>query len=162
FGVGSTASIRLRGLESASKAWSASREEETRKPGDRNAALAWLHASRRHPSLPPGRSLPHFHVRFTRPRGGTEPIIYRVFVAQEEFLFVSLYTNTFQPEQRTNPGVGIGGLVGGLVAGFNATMHTLAMEDLRIHLRTLEGVSDENVLRSFIERDPESFTLNMS
>jgi hypothetical protein len=160
-GVGSTRGIPLKGLDRETKKGNAGTEDGMSSKTQRKAAREWLLENRRS-GRPLGHSLPFFHVRFTGPQSGKEPMIYRVFMAKKEFLFVSLYTNTLHPEQTHIPGAGIGGLMGGLVAGFNAHMRMLGIEDIRNHMKALEGVTDESVLRSFVDLDPESFDLNMS
>jgi hypothetical protein len=154
-GVGSKHVVKLAGLDELARLNGV-------KSGDAKAALAGLQASARNGALPPGRSLPFFHVRYKSSKGGLGRRIYRVFLAGDDFLFVSLHTSTLR-DRLDSPATGLAsaGVVGGLVAGANAYCQMLAREEYRTRTRALDGITDEHVLRRFTEEDPESFTLSM-
>jgi hypothetical protein len=120
------------------------------------AALAWLEANI--PRTPSGPPLPHFHLGYKAPFG---PRIFRVFPVDDAFVFVSLYTNALDPQapRAANPATGA---AGGVIAGFNAYVHALGQEELQERLKVLDRIRDEQLLRDFIDKDPESFSLEMA
>lgn len=113
---------------------------------DVKAALAWLEANiSRSPSAPP---LPFFHLGYTAPYG---PRIFRVFPIDDAFVFVSLYTIALDPQPPT--------ATGGVIGGFNAYMHALGQEELQERIKVLDRIRHVQLLREFIEKEPESFIL---
>jgi hypothetical protein len=159
-GVGSKNEVRLAGLDALA-------DQGGVKSGDARAALARLQANARMADFPRGRSLPFFHVRFKPPKGDRARRIDRVFLTENEFLFISLHTSTLNLERGISRTTGmingglVAGLATGLVAGVNAYCQMMTFEEYRARTRALDGVTDEHLLRQFAGEDPESFTLPM-
>jgi hypothetical protein len=152
-GVWSKQSLRI-GLKSGDE----SVEPEGAKPADAQAALARLEAS------PPGTGapLPYFHARGAPAKSDGGVMLYRVYPAEGEFLFIGLGVSTLDRERQARAAggtIGAAGLVPGLIKGFNVYMHSMNLERHQALLRALERVNDLNPLRRFAEEDPMSFTL---
>jgi hypothetical protein len=134
-------------------------EAEAPRPKDAKAAFARLQASPRGTGIP----LPFFHARcqgLTSTRG---PMLYRVYPAEGEFLLIGLGVSTLDRERQARaagaPAVAVGGLVGGLIAGFNAYALSLGQQTHEIRMKALDRVTDLGVLRQFVDEDPLSCTL---
>ena len=109
----------------------------------------------------PDGALPFLHVRY-KASGALNRRIYRAFLDGDDFLFISLHTNRLS-ERLDSPTDGLvsAGLVGGLLAGVNAYCQMQAREECRKRTRLVDGMTDDTLLRQFIEEDPESFVMSM-
>jgi hypothetical protein len=116
--------------------------------GDVDAALARLKANLARAPFAP--ELPFFHLGYTGQYG---PRIFRVFPIDNAFAFVSLYTNSLDPQPPSPTATG------GVIGGFNAYAHALGQEELQERIKVLERMRDVQLLRDFIDKDPESFLL---
>jgi hypothetical protein len=136
-------------------------EAEVSRPKDARAAFARLQAS------PPGTGtpLPFFHARCQGLTGGRGPMLYRVYPTEGEFLFIGLGVSTLDRERQARtaaaPAVALGGLVGGLVAGFTTYAMSPGEQAHEIRMKALDRVTDLGVLREFVDEDPLSCTLSL-
>jgi hypothetical protein len=126
-------------------------------------ALARLEAEAERARHAPARPLSFFHVRMKPGKWELGHMMYRVFPAGDDFLFIGLHTGSLNPNaRRVNRAVGVNaGAIGGLAAGLAAYSAMKAGEEHRARMEVLEGVNDEVLLRQFAGDDPESFVLSM-
>jgi hypothetical protein len=126
--------------------------------GDYKTALARLQGATNGFAFPTGGSLRFFHARYRASKWELAQRIYRIYLTDNEWLFISLHTGTLD-RAKSAAGVRAASARGGLAGGTAAWGEMKSWEQHEERLKALNPVRDLDALRKFADEDPESFRL---